>query len=133
MRIAQVAPPFESIPPAAYGGTERVVATLTEELVRRGHEVTLFAAGDSRTSARLVPTVEAALWHQRPPLKDFAPYWAITLGHIWERLLEFDVVHSHLDYFGYPMARASAPPVVTTLHGRLDLPEQQPLYQPFRD
>ena len=133
MRIAQVAPPFESVPPARYGGTERVVSTLTEELVRRGHEVTLFASGDSQTSASLVPTVERALWHQTPPLKDFAPYWAITLGHVWEHMEEFDVVHSHLDYFAYPMARAGVRPVVTTLHGRLDLPEQQPLYRHFRD
>ena len=133
MRIAQVAPPFESVPPARYGGTERVVSTLTEELVRRGHEVTLFASGDSRTSARLVPTVEQALWQQKPPLKDFAPYWAITLGHVWEHMEEFDVVHSHLDYFAFPMARAGVRPVVTTLHGRLDLPEQQPLYRHFRD
>jgi glycosyltransferase involved in cell wall biosynthesis len=133
MRIAQVAPPFESVPPARYGGTERVVSTLTEELVRRGHEVTLFASGDSRTSASLVPTVERALWHQTPLVKDFAPYWAITLGHVWEHIEEFDVVHSHLDYFAYPMARAAVRPVVTTLHGRLDLPEQQPLYRHFRD
>jgi glycosyltransferase involved in cell wall biosynthesis len=133
MRIAQVAPPFESVPPARYGGTERVVSTLTEELVHRGHKVTLFASGDSRTSAILVPTVERALWHETPPLKDFAPYWAITLGHVWEHMEEFDVVHSHLDYFAYPMARAGVRPVVTTLHGRLDLPEQQPLYRHFRD
>ena len=73
MRIAQVAPPFESVPPARYGGTERVVSTLTEELVRRGHDVTLFASGDSRTSARLVATVGQALWHQTPRPKDFAP------------------------------------------------------------
>src|SRR2546425_3291877 len=114
LRIAQVAPPFESVPPARYGGTERVISTLTEELVRRGHEVTLFASGDSRTSAILVPTVERALWHEKPPLKDFAPYWAITLGHVWEHMEEFDVVHSHLDYFAYPMARAGVRPVVTT-------------------
>ena len=133
MRIAQVAPPFESVPPARYGGTERVVSTLTEELVRRGHDVTLFASGDSRTSANLVPTVERALWHQTPLVTDFAPYWAITLGHVWERIQEFDVVHSHLDYFAFPMARAGARPVVTTLHGRLDLPELQPLYRHFHD
>jgi glycosyltransferase involved in cell wall biosynthesis len=133
MRIAQVAPPFESVPPARYGGTERVVSTLTEELVRRGHDVTLFASGDSRTSARLVSTVGQALWHQTPRPKDFAPYWAITLGHLWEHIEEFDVVHSHLDYFAYPMARAAVRPVLTTLHGRLDLPEHQPLYRHFRD
>jgi glycosyltransferase involved in cell wall biosynthesis len=133
MRIAQVAPPFESVPPVRYGGTERVVSTLTEELVRRGHDVTLFASGDSRTSARLVSTVDQALWHQTPRPKDFAPYWAITLGHLWEHIEEFDVVHSHLDYFAYPTARAAVRPVLTTLHGRLDLPEHQPLYRYFRD
>jgi len=133
MRIAQVAPPFETVPPMRYGGTERVVATLTEELVRRGHEVTLFAAGGSRTSARLVPTVERALWYQQPRPKDFNPYWAITLGEVWRRITEFDVVHSHLDYFCYPMARSGVRPGVTTLHCRLDLPDLQPLYRAFDD
>lgn len=133
MRIAQVAPPFETVPPSRYGGTERVVATLTEELVRRGHEVTLFAAGDSTTSARLVPTVERALWHQHPRPRDFNPYWAITLSEVWRHIEEFDIVHSHLDYFGYPMASAGARPVVTTLHGRLDLPDLMPLYRHFND
>ena len=133
MRIAQVAPPFETVPPMRYGGTERVVATLTEELVRRGHEVTLFAAGGSRTRARLVPTVERALWYQQPRPKDFNPYWAITLGEVWRRIDEFDIVHSHLDYFGFPMARSGVRPVVTTLHGRLDLPDLQPLYRAFDD
>src|SRR5690349_625962 len=123
MRIAQVAPPFESVPPAAYGGTERVVATLTEELVRRGHDVTLFAAGDSRTSARLEPTVDKALWHCEPPLKDLNPFWSMTVDAVWEKLNDFDVVHSHLDYWGYPLARHGGVPAVTTLHGRLDLPE----------
>ncbi|MDQ6669973.1 MAG: glycosyltransferase, partial [Chloroflexota bacterium] len=107
MRIAQVAPPFETVPPSRYGGTERVIATLTDELIKRGHEVTLFAAGDSKTSARLVPTVERALWHHRPRPKDFNPYWAMTLGEVWRHIEEFDVVHSHLDFIGFPMARAS--------------------------
>jgi glycosyltransferase involved in cell wall biosynthesis len=133
MRIAQVAPPFESVPPSRYGGTERVVATLTEELMRRGHDVTLFAAGDSKTSARLVPTVRQALWHQKPRPSDFNPYWAITLGEVWRYIEEFDIVHSHLDYFGYPMARAGVRPVVTTLHGRLDLPDLAPVYAQFSD
>lgn len=133
MRIAQVAPPFETVPPSRYGGTERVVATLTEELVRRGHEVTLFAAGDSVTSARLVPTVESALWHQKPRPSDFNPYWAMTLGQVWQHIEEFDVVHSHLDYFGFPMASAGIRPVVTTLHGRLDLPDLTALYRQFGD
>jgi glycosyltransferase involved in cell wall biosynthesis len=133
MRIAQVAPPLESVPPRAYGGTEHVISTLTEELVRRGHDVTLFASGDSRTAAHLVPTVERALWHSQRDYPDFAPFWAITLGEVWRRLDEFDVVHTHLDFFGFPMASASASPVVTTLHGRLDLPQLAPLFQHFGD
>ncbi len=133
MRIAQLAPPFESVPPARYGGTERVVFTLTEELVRRGHDVTLFAAGDSQTSARLVPTVDTALWHRRPLVEDFAPYWAVTLGKLLSELGEFDVVHSHLDFFGFPLARQASQPVVTTLHGRLDLPELTELWAEFND
>jgi glycosyltransferase involved in cell wall biosynthesis len=133
MRIAQVAPPFESVPPARYGGTERVLATLTEELVRRGHAVTLFAAGDSSTSARLVPTVDEALWHHTPPYDDLAPFWALVLGALIDDLDQFDVVHSHLDYFGFPLARMAPCPVVTTLHGRLDLPEFAPLYRHFSD
>jgi glycosyltransferase involved in cell wall biosynthesis len=133
MRIAQVAPPLETVPPGRYGGTERVVSTLTEELVRRGHEVTLFAAGDSRTAARLVPTVEHALWHRRPRPTDVTPYWAITLGEVWRHMQEFDVVHSHVDYLAFPMARSGVRPVVSTLHGRLDLPDLLPLYRHFCD
>ncbi|MGI9146434.1 MAG: glycosyltransferase family 4 protein [Chloroflexota bacterium] len=133
MRIAQVAPPFETVPPLGYGGTERVVATLTEELVRRGHDVTLFAAGGSSTSAQFIPTVERALWHEQPRPRDFNPYWAITLGEVWRRIQDFDIVHSHLDFFGYPMAAAGLRPVVTTLHGRLDLPDSPPLYRHFSD
>jgi glycosyltransferase involved in cell wall biosynthesis len=133
MHIAQLAPPFESVPPARYGGTERVVFTLTEELVRRGHDVTLFAAGDSQTSARLVPTVDTALWHRRPLVEDFSPYWAVTLGKLLTELDDFDVIHSHLDFFGFALARQAAQPVVTTLHGRLDLPELRELYDEFSD
>ena len=133
MRIAQVAPPLETVPPSGYGGTERVVATLTEELVRRGHDVTLFAAGDSRTSARLVPTAERALWHEEPAVQDFQPWWAMTIDVVAQQIEAFDVVHSHIDYWGYPLARAALVPVVTTLHGRLDLPELRPLYRHFKD
>jgi glycosyltransferase involved in cell wall biosynthesis len=133
MRVAQVAPPFETVPPAAYGGTERVVATLTEALVRRGHDVTLFAAGDSHTSARLIPTVPQALWHADPALHDLNPFWAVTMDTVWEHVAEFDVVHSHLDYWAYALARHAGVPVVSTLHGRLDLPELQPLYRHFHD
>src|SRR5689334_17368205 len=123
MRIAQIAPPFESVPPPTYGGTERVIAALTEELVRRGHEVTLFAAGGSRTAARLVPTVEQPLWRHEPPYADLTPFWSVVLGRVWREIGRFDVVHSHLDVHGFPLARAAPCPVVTTLHNRLDLPE----------
>jgi glycosyltransferase involved in cell wall biosynthesis len=133
MRIAQVSPPVESVPPSGYGGTERVIATLTEELVRRGHDVTLFAPADSCSSAHLVPTVERALWHNRREYPDFAPFWAITLGEVWRRVDDFDVIHAHLDFFGFPLARASTRPVVTTLHGRLDLPQLEPLFDHFAD
>jgi len=132
MRIAQVAPPFESVPPARYGGTERVVSLLTEELVRRGHDVTLFASGDSTTSARLVPTVDTALWRLNE-VRDNLPYWTITLGEVYGRARdgEFDIIHSHLDFLSYPCAGLSATPTVTTLHGRLDLPDLARLYARF--
>ena len=133
MRIAQVAPPFETVPPSRYGGTELVVATLTNELVRRGHDVTLFAAGDSRTSARLVPVVDSALWHHDPPYQDFAPFWAVVLDVLVDCWHEFDVIHSHLDYLAFPLARFAPCPLVTTLHGRLDLPELECLYGRFND
>jgi glycosyltransferase involved in cell wall biosynthesis len=133
LRIAQVAPPFESVPPTGYGGTERVVSVLTEELVRRGHEVTLFAPGDSKTAAHLVPIVERAIWHQKMNYRDFTPFWSMALGRLVQEIDHFDVIHSHLDYFGFPLARIAPSPVVTTLHGRLDLPELQPLYRAFAD
>ena len=84
MRIAQIAPPFQSVPPAGYGGTERVVSLMTEELVRRGHDVTLFASGDSSTTARLIPTVDTALW-RAAEVRDPLVYWAITLGLAYGR------------------------------------------------
>lgn len=132
MRIAQVAPPFESVPPMRYGGTERVIALLTEELVRRGHEVTLFASGDSSTSARLIPTIDTALWRQ-PTVRDPLAFWAITLGEVFHRAAdgEFDIVHSHLDFIAYPCAMLIGTPTVTTLHGRLDLPELARVYARF--
>jgi glycosyltransferase involved in cell wall biosynthesis len=133
LRIAQVAPPFESVPPTGYGGTERVISVLTEELVRRGHSVTLFASGDSRTAAQLVPIVERALWHQKLVYRDFTPFWSVALGRLVIDMGEFDLIHSHLDYFGFPLARIAPCPVVTTLHGRLDQPELQPLSRAFND
>jgi glycosyltransferase involved in cell wall biosynthesis len=133
MRIGQVAPPFESVPPARYGGTERVVSTLTEELVRLGHDVTLFASGESRTSARLVPIVDSALWHADPPYQDLIAFYAVTLGRLTREWDAFDVIHNHLDYLAYPLARLAPCPVVTTLHGRLDLPELSHVYGEFAD
>ena len=133
LRIAQAAPPFESVPPAGYGGTERVVSVLTEELVRRGHDVTLYASGDSVTSAKLVPIVGRALWHQKMRYHDFTPFWSMALGRLIQDISNYDLIHSHLDYFGFPLARIASAPVVTTLHGRLDEPALQPLYGAFRD
>ena len=133
MRIAQVAPPFETVPPTRYGGTERVVALLTEALVGAGHDVTLFAPGDSCTRATLHPTVDEALWHAEPPLADLNPFWSMTLDSVWAHVDEFDVIHSHLDYWGFPLANRAPVPVLTTLHGRLDLRELQWVYRRFRD
>ena len=132
MRIAQIAPPFESVPPTRYGGTERVVSMLTEELVRRGHDVTLFASGDSTTAARLVPTVDTALW-RLDEVRDPLPYWTITVGEAYQRAHagEFDVMHSHLDFQAFACAMLSETPTVTTLHGRLDLPDLERLYARF--
>jgi glycosyltransferase involved in cell wall biosynthesis len=134
MRIAQVAPPFESVPPVRYGGTERVVSLLTEELVRRGHDVTLFASGDSTTSARLVPTVDTALWRQ-DAVRDPLVYWTITLGEVYRRAAHgaFDVIHSHLDFLAFPYVGLVPTPTVTTLHGRLDLPDLPRIYARFPD
>jgi glycosyltransferase involved in cell wall biosynthesis len=133
MNIAQLAPPFETIPPVGYGGTERVVHTLTEELIRRGHSVTLFASGDSRTSARLVPTCEQALWRQEPAYNDFTLLLSVTLGKALREVDNFDVVHNHLDHVGFALTRQTSTPVVSTLHGRLDRPEHEPLYREFAD
>ena len=133
MRIAQVAPPFESIPPSRYGGTERVVSTLTEELVHLGHDVTLFASADSRTSARLIPIVDGALWHADPPYQDLIAFYAVTLGRLTREWHTFDIIHNHLDYLAYPLGRVAPCPVVTTLHGRLDLRELSHVYREFAD
>ena len=133
MRIAQVAPPFESVPPRGYGGTERVIHTLTEELARRGHEVTLFASADSHTSARLVPTVGEAVWHHRPPYRELALFMSVVLGKVLRELDRFDIIHGHLEWWGFPLERASHTKVVSTLHGRLDLPELQIAFREYVD
>ena len=132
MRIAQIAPLAEPVPPELYGGTERVVSLLTEELVRRGHEVTLFASGDSDTDARLVAVTREAL---RRSSEDVDPnvHLMLELGLVFERAHQFDVIHSHVDYFALPLARLVKTPVVTTLHGRLDLPGLRTIYGRYHD
>ena len=130
MRIAQIAPPMESVPPAYYGGTERVVSYLTEELVRQGHQVTLFASGDSLTSAELVPCTVAAL-RLTPTVRDPIPYYLIMLDKVRERAEEFDILHFHIDQFHFPIFRQIAQRTLTTLHGRQDLPDLQMLYRNF--
>jgi glycosyltransferase involved in cell wall biosynthesis len=132
MRIAQVAPLIEAVPPKLYGGTERVVAYLTDAFVELGHDVTLFASGDSRTTANLVSVWPRAL-RLDPDVGDpFAPL-IMQLEAVARRTHEFDIIHWHLDYFAYPMLRLLGAPSLTTLHGRLDLPELQPLYKFFGD
>jgi glycosyltransferase involved in cell wall biosynthesis len=132
MRIAQVAPLWESVPPKLYGGTERIVSYVTEELVRMGHEVTLFASGDSETAARLEAVCPQALRLNSGIFNRDAP-----LIMLQERSLgaagDFDVIHSHLDFLGFPLGRRNTVPVLTTLHGRLDLPELEPVFREFAE
>ncbi|MFY9397117.1 MAG: glycosyltransferase family 4 protein [Desulfomonilia bacterium] len=120
MRIAQVAPLFEPVPPVLYGGAERVVSYLTEELVRRGHEVTLFASGDSRTAGRLCGVVPRSL-RLDPGQPDPAAFHIACLARAFHLAEEFDIIHSHVDYLAFPFARACPVPCVHTLHGRMDL------------
>jgi glycosyltransferase involved in cell wall biosynthesis len=132
MRIAQVAPLYESVPPAQYGGTERVVSWLTEELVERGHDVTLFASGDSRTRAHLEPCCKRSL-RTDPCCKDALAYHLAMIERVLQRADEFDVIHFHVDYLHFSAARRMSLPHVSTLHGRLDLPDLVPIYDEFRE
>jgi len=132
MKIAQVAPLAESVPPKLYGGTERVVSYLTEELVRQGHEVTLFASGDSVTKAELVDCAPAAL-RLNPTICDPMPYNTIMLEKVRQRADEFDIIHFHVDYLHFPLVRAMGAMTVTTLHGRQDIRDLVPLYREFAD
>jgi len=132
VRIAQIAPLYESVPPRLYGGTERVVSHLTEQLVRLGHDVTLFAAGDSLTSARLVSPCSTALRLNAKCVDPF-PYHIISLEQVARRSDGFDVLHFHSDYFHFPLSKNLHLPSITTLHGRLDIPDLQPLYRCFPD
>ncbi len=132
LRIAQVAPLIESVPPKLYGGTERVVHYLTVELVRRGHDVTLFASGDSQTSARLAPVVKESL-RLDANVVDYYPYFLLELGLVMERAEEFDIIHSHIDFFTLPFTRLIRTPIVMTLHGRLDGLDLQEIYHHYKE
>lgn len=132
MRIAQVAPLHESVPPQYYGGTERIVSYLTDELVRQGHEVTLFASGDSRTKARLVPICSRAL-RLNPNSKDpIAPH-ILEAEVVFQHRNNFDIIHSHIDYFAYPLIRQMEVPALTTIHLRLDVQDLVNLYREFNE
>ena len=132
MRIAQVAPLYESVPPRLYGGTERVVAYLTDALVDMGHEVTLFASGDSRTRARLVPACSRGLWRD-PQVKDTLAHHVTLMSLVFRDVSRFDVVHFHCDYLHLPMLRDHPCSNLTTLHGRLHVPDVAPLLAHYPD
>jgi glycosyltransferase involved in cell wall biosynthesis len=132
LKIAQVAPLYESVPPRLYGGTERIVHYLTEDLVRRGHEVTLFASGDSLTSARLRASCPHALRLDHG-CKDPLAHHLLLVEQVAQEASEFDVIHYHIDYLHYSTTRRTPQRQVTTLHGRLDIPDLVPLYQEYRD
>ena len=132
MRIAQIAPLIESVPPRLYGGTERIVSYLTEALVAQGHDVTLFASGDSVTSARLVPCTDQSL-RLNPSIRDPIPYYMLMLDKVRRMASRFDVLHFHIDQFHFPIFHELASRTVTTLHGRQDLPDLKHLYAGFPD
>jgi glycosyltransferase involved in cell wall biosynthesis len=131
MRIAQIAPLYERVPPTLYGGTERVVHNLSEELTRRGHHVTLFATGDSQTSARLVPMAPSGIrlsGCQNPLALHIA-----MLEEVYSQADQFDLIHSHVDVLAFPFARAATTPTISTIHGRLDFPEHHRVLERYRD
>jgi glycosyltransferase involved in cell wall biosynthesis len=130
MRIAQIAPLIEAVPPRLYGGTERVVSFLTEELVRLGHEVTLFASGDSVTSAHLVAAWPRAI-RLESSVRDPMALHLLMLEQVYRQSAQFDILHFHLDYWPLPLFSRQSTPFVSTLHGRLDLPELWPVYRAF--
>jgi glycosyltransferase involved in cell wall biosynthesis len=130
MRIAQIAPLAEAVPPALYGGTERVVSWLTEELVGQGHDVTLFAAGGSKTAAKLVAGCDRGLRLQG--VGDHTASNLVMLEHVRRRAEQFDIIHCHIDILQYPVFRDLGHKLVSTLHGRLDLPDLWPVYEAYR-
>lgn len=132
MKIAQISPVFESVPPKGYGGTERIISYLTEELVCMGHQVTLFATADSVTAARLAPTAPVSI-RAVPGRTDWLAYQTMCMDMVAERAQEFDILHFHTDYLHLPLAKRLNRPHLTTIHGRMDLPELPPLYRHFKD
>jgi glycosyltransferase involved in cell wall biosynthesis len=132
LRIAQISPLYERVPPALYGGTERIVGYITEELVERGHQVTLFASGDSRTKAKLVAPTPRALRLDSQPRDDLA-FHLLELARVFERPRDFDVIHCHVGHLAFPFSRLAGASSLHTLHGRLDLPDTYPVFRHFRD
>ena len=130
MRIAQVAPLYESVPPQLYGGTERAVSYLTEELVHQGHEVTLFASGDSQTAAKLIPACPRTLWREEN-CRETLPHHVRMLELVFENVSRFDIVHFHCDYMHFPLLRRSPCRSVTTLHGRVHAPDLKPFFDQY--
>jgi glycosyltransferase involved in cell wall biosynthesis len=130
LRIAQISPLTEAVPPKFYGGTERVISWLTEELVAQGHDVTLFASGDSVTTAELQPMWPTAL-RLDGSVRDPNALHMTMLEQVYQRATEFDLLHFHLDYYPFSLMSRQSSPFVTTLHGRLDLPEHQPVFATF--
>jgi glycosyltransferase involved in cell wall biosynthesis len=133
MKIAQVAPLYESVPPKLYGGTERVVSYLTDQLVQQGHEITLFASGDSVTRAKLLPVSRRALRLEGPHVVDRIAHHVRMLEMVYRQADDFDLVHFHIDYLHFPLATRYPVAALTTLHGRLDIPDLIPLFQEFRN
>jgi glycosyltransferase involved in cell wall biosynthesis len=133
MKIAQVAPLYESVPPKLYGGTERVVSYLTEELVRRGHEVTLIASGDSQTAAKLIPICQTALRLQKPASQCPLSWHVLQAEFVLQLAPSFDVIHSHADFLLFPHLRQAGVPSITTTHLRLDVQDLFPLFQEFSE
>ncbi len=130
MKIAQIAPLMESVPPRLYGGTERIVSWLTEELVAQGHDVTLFASGDSITSATLVPCTTEAI-RLSETMKEYIPYYTMMVDRVSRLSRAFDIVHFHIDMFQFPLFRGMEQRTLTTLHGRQDMPDLYPFYRAF--
>lgn len=132
VKIAQIAPLMESVPPRLYGGTERIVSWLTEELVAQGHDVTMFASGDSITASKLVPCTLEAI-RLSSTMKDPLPYYTMMVDKVRRQAQAFDILHFHIDMFQFPLFRGMEAKTLTTLHGRQDIPDLYPFYQAFEN